>query len=193
MSKTVPHYLLYSETGRWDEPGRWRFVLRAVGGSDQFEAADAEPDVRGERLELLTVVRALESLDQPSRVTLMTPDPYVRQGIRYGLPEWRSNGWQWEFYGQMVPVKHGDLWRRLDCALRVHDVEFCSWRVDQPHQSVEAPVSFRRSASGRSGNHLAPLDRLRKYGARLVEQGRRLWAAALRWSTRHVDPASAAA
>jgi len=185
MINNVPHYLLYCETGRKDDPGRWRFVLRAVGAVDQFEAADAEPEVYGERLELLTVVRGLEALDQPSRVTLMTPDPYVRQGIRYGLPEWRSNGWRWESYGQMVPVKHADLWLRMDRALRIHEVELCSWRVDRAHPTVGAPQSFRRDANGHSGNRLAPLDRLRRYGAWWVGQGRRLYAAALRWCSRH--------
>ena len=107
----TPHYLLYCETGREDEPGRWRFVLRRRAGRDQLDVADAEPDVQGERLQLLTVIRALEALDQPSRVTLMAPDSYVRQGIRHGLPEWRQNGWQWERFGEMVPVKHCDLWK----------------------------------------------------------------------------------
>ena len=39
-----------------------------------------ELDVRGERLELMTLVRGLEALDQPSRVTLMTASGYVARG-----------------------------------------------------------------------------------------------------------------
>jgi len=148
MRAAVPHFLLYSEAGRGKEPGSWRFVLQATGSSNQLEVADAEPDIRGERLSLLTVVRALESLDQPSRVTLVTSDPYVRQGIRFGLPEWRSNGWQWEFFGQMVPIKHSDLWQRMDRALRFHRMDFGCWRVDRAHTSVTTPVSIQQIASG---------------------------------------------
>jgi ribonuclease HI len=114
-------------------------VLRAAGTIEQFEACDKEPGVSGERLELLTVVRALESLDRPSRVTLMTPDPYIRQGLRFGLPEWRNNGWRWEFYGRMVPVKHSDLWQRMDRAMEIHQVELSKWRIDRAHRAFGSP------------------------------------------------------
>jgi ribonuclease HI len=141
MNDAKPHYLLFSQTGRTEEPGKWRFVLRAAGTIEQFEACDEEPGVSGERLELLTVVRALESLDRPSRVTLMTPDPYIRQGLRFGLPEWRNNGWRWEFFGRMVPVKHCDLWQRMDRAMEFHQIELAKWRIDQAHRSVGSPNS----------------------------------------------------
>jgi ribonuclease HI len=133
ISVSRPHYLLFSETSRHDESGRWRFRFRSPEGREHFEASDTEPEVRGERLELLTLVRALESLDQPSRVTLMTSDPYLRQGICFGLPEWRANDWRWEYFGKMVPIKHADLWQRMDQAMRFHQVEFCKWRIDGPH------------------------------------------------------------
>ena len=194
MIATAPHYLLYSEAGRGKEPGSWRFVLRATEGSDQFEVADAEPDIRGERLSLLTVIRALESLDQPSRVTLMTSDPYVRQGIRFGLPEWRSNGWQWEFFGQMVPIKHCDLWQRMDRALRFHRIDFGCWRVDRPHTSVMAPAVIERDASGHSGTRLAGFNWLRTRWTHLCAGFRAWGGASLRqWhghTTRSAAPAA---
>ena len=134
MNVSAPHYLLFSQSSRSCEPGRWRFVLQATDGSRQVVADDVEPEIRGERLELLTVVRGLEALDQPSRVTLVTPNVYVREGIRYGLSEWRGNGWRWEFFGHMVPVKNCDLWQRIERAMRFHRVECRTWRFDLPHQ-----------------------------------------------------------
>jgi len=96
-------------------------------------ADDVDPDARGDRLELLTVVRGLEALEQPSRVTLWTPSTYVREGIRHGLREWRENGWLWEYFGRMVPVKNDDLWRRLDRAMEFHQVDCRTWRIDAAH------------------------------------------------------------
>ena len=113
MNVSTPHYLLFSEANAASESGRWRFLLRTADGSEQFEASDIEPEVRGERLALLTLVRALETLDQPSQVTLVGSSSYVRRGMEYGLSDWRDNGWRWEFFGQMVPVKNGDLIRRI--------------------------------------------------------------------------------
>jgi ribonuclease HI len=152
MSIPPPHYLLFSESSQTAEPGRWRFVLRAADGSRRMVADDIESDTRGERLELLTVVRGLEALDQPCRVTLMTPSAYVREGIRYGLSEWRKNGWRWECFGQMVPVKHSDLWQRVDRALGFHQVECRTWRFDPPHP----PSLVSGTAEGRGHSQGAP-------------------------------------
>ncbi|HEX4143282.1 MAG TPA: RNase H family protein [Pirellulales bacterium] len=135
-----PHFLLFSESTRQQARGQWRFVLQAVDGSDQFEAFDEEPNVGGERLELLAVVRGLEALPEPARVTLVTPSKYVNRGLSQGLPEWRHNGWQWEHFGEMVPVKNRDLWQRVDRALDFHQVQCRSWRFDLPHGGPAAAV-----------------------------------------------------
>jgi ribonuclease HI len=133
MVSAAPHFHLISHIDRTGQSGQWQFVLRSQDGAQRFEAHDAEDDVTIERLDLLTVVRALESLDQPSRVTLVECSDYVWTGIRYGLHEWRGANWCWEFFGQMVPVKNADLWQRLDRALEFHDVECRRRRFDQPH------------------------------------------------------------
>ncbi len=138
MKVATPHYLLFSESCRKSSQGQWRFVLQSIDGTEQFEAADAEPDARGERLELLAVVRGLEALAQPSRVTLVTPSRYVNRGLTYGLAEWRVNGWRWEHFGEMVPVKNRDLWQRVDHALCFHELDCRTWRFDLPHFAVEA-------------------------------------------------------
>lgn len=133
MSVPAPHFFLFSESNKEDKQGYWSFVLRAADGSATIEAADCEPQVYGERLDLLAVVRGLEALDQPSRVTLVTPSSYVNRGIVYGLDEWDRNGWTWESFGQMVPVKNGDLWQRLDRARKIHRIERPTHRVDAAH------------------------------------------------------------
>ena len=108
-------------------------------------AGGTEEDVRGERLELLCVVRGLEALDHPSRVTLITSSAYVREGIRYGLQQWRENDWQWESFGRMVPVKNRDLWQRVDSALRFHRLECRVWRFDPPHRHIERVKRAKRT------------------------------------------------
>jgi ribonuclease HI len=133
MNIPAPHFLLFSEAKGKKKQGQWRFVLQAADGSATLEAEDLEPDVVGERLELLAVIRGLEALDQPSRVTLFTPSKYVSRGIAYGLEEWRRNDWTWECFGEMVPVKNRDLWQRLDRALNYHTIEFRVQRFDDAH------------------------------------------------------------
>jgi ribonuclease HI len=123
MSVPAPHFLLRARANRHDRPGRWCFMLESGDGSHSLKVEDDEPDMQGERLELLALVRGLEAVPQPARVTLVASSPYVNRVLNGGLDEWRSSGWQWERHGEMVPVKNADLWRRVDRALHFHSVE----------------------------------------------------------------------
>lgn len=143
MNIPKPHFLLFSETSTTARDvaanvGQWRFRLESVDGSDELEAADDEPELDGARLELLAVVRGLEALDQPSRVTLVTSSQYVSRGLRFGLDAWRRNDWQWERFGEMTPVSDRDLWQRVDRALNYHQVECRTWRIDTAHAPSRA-------------------------------------------------------
>jgi ribonuclease HI len=187
MNPAVPHYLLYTESGEDHHLGRWRFVLRASNGSQRIEASDRELAVRGDRLGLLSVVRALEALDQPSRVTLVDPSDYVRDGMRFGLPEWRRNQWRWEYFGQMVPVRDHDLWRRVDRAMRFHDVTCRRHRVDPAHEKIGKPnmanCAGRPLASGSilAAARTAPLAKFVTWGRRAAAGVQRLKDRLRRW------------
>lgn len=134
MSVSKPHFFLRCEAWEEEDRGEWKFVLTAADGSATFEACDSEYGVRGDRLELLAVVRALESLDQPSYITLAAGGRYVRRVLAQGLDEWRRNGWMWECFGELTPIKNRDLWQRLDRCLSFHKLETRrTYRVDAAH------------------------------------------------------------
>lgn len=142
-----PHYLLFTEAKSRPNSGEWRFVVQSLESAEQVEVADVEENLCGDRLDLLTVIRGLESLDQPSRVTLVTSSRFVKQGIDEGLAEWRENDWTWERFGERVPVKHFDLWRRLDHALAIHQVQCRRWRLDSAHTRPMSAEATGRAAS----------------------------------------------
>ncbi|SRR5690606_24333472 len=169
MSIPRPHFLLFSDATRptpghsENAVGTWRFVLEELEGDMRLEAEETEVETSGDRLDLLAVIRGLEALDQPSRVTLVTSSRYVARGLRYGLDEWRENDWQWESFGQMTPIRNVDLWRRIDRALAFHQVECRTLSArdhapteprcepqSQPHSAASkraAPSSDRRRAA----------------------------------------------
>jgi ribonuclease HI len=132
MHASQPHFLLFSQAiASRDSASHWQFILQPVGGEPSLAAADEESAARPGRLELLAVVRGLEALDQPSRVTLVTASRYVTRGIRRGLSQWRERCFRWERFGQLVPIRDSDLWQRVDRALQIHQVECCDRRVGQ--------------------------------------------------------------
>ena len=155
MDSTAPHFLLITKAICRDGPGpadHWRFVLQAVDDDHSLAASDREPQAHAERLELLAVVRGLEALEQPSCVTLVTQSRYIRSGLKYGLEEWRENGWRWERFGRLVPVKNCDLWQRIDRALKFHQIECRMLRLDRV-QGLTGPHTRQAmvlSASGRT-------------------------------------------
>lgn len=141
MHHSLPHYRLLSEVrecrgegggvgDREREAVRWRFVLETQDGERLLEAEDSEEGCDEERLALLSVVRGLEALDEPSHVTLTTTNRYVGRGLRFGLAAWRENGWRAERFGGMVRVRDEDLWRRVDRALQFHSLDCRVGRVD---------------------------------------------------------------
>jgi RNase H-like protein len=131
-------------------------------------------------------------------VTLVTPSKYVNRGLAQGLPEWRHNGWQWEHFGEMVPVKNRDLWQRVDRALDYHQVQCRSWRFDLPHGAAASGVSHPAEAaanqtiqrSARPFGHWRLGRRLRRLsliGKRLASQAaERFWLDIGRLGTRIV-------
>jgi ribonuclease HI len=160
MSVPAPHFLLYAEAAQAADcavgNGRWRFVLRLPGGETSLEAADEEPAAGRERLELLAVVRGLESLAQPSRVTLLSGSRQLRRGLEFGLAQWRDNDWQWERYGRMTAIKNGDLWRRLDRLLDIHKIECGPARLDKADDLAPARISIGQRRLRLDNKHQAP-------------------------------------
>lgn len=111
-----------------DEAGYWRFLLKRSGARRALEVSDTEPGLSGERLQLFATIRGLEAIEEPASVTLVTSSHYVIRGIRRDLDTWREMNWTWERFGELHPIKNSDLWRRLDHALRYHQVNCRSHR-----------------------------------------------------------------
>ncbi len=138
MPARRPHYFLRTQAAAPPAPPRWAFSLQAADHSPPITAGDLEPDASWERLQLLAVVRGLEALPEPATVILATASDVVRRGIKYGLEEWREFDWQLEHFGELIPVKNVDLWKRIDRALAIHDVQIRNMRVDEPIVAEQA-------------------------------------------------------
>jgi ribonuclease HI len=193
MISAQPHFFLRCEALVEGKRGEWTFALTAADGSAELKACDEEYDVTGERLELLAVVRALEALDQPSVVTIASGARTVRRAVAEGLDEWRRNGWMWECYGEMAPIKNRDLWMRLDRALQFHRLEtrrvfrIDAAHVERPTTDDERSASAMRRGDDATNSEAATNSDSAAGGATLVRRMKETWLRARRRSRSRSD------
>jgi ribonuclease HI len=105
-------------------PGGWGALLIARDGDavlKERELNGGEALTTNNRMELLAAISALEALDRPTTITVVTDSAYVKNGIAGWIEGWKRNGWR---TADKKPVKNEDLWRRLDEARARHKVQW---------------------------------------------------------------------
>ncbi|MDD7970441.1 ribonuclease HI [Roseinatronobacter alkalisoli] len=103
-------------------PGGWGVLLRAYQGDrvvKERELSGGEGDTTNNRMELMAAISALEVLERPSTVTIVTDSAYVKNGVTSWIHSWKRNGWR---TAGRKPVKNAELWQRLDTAQERHSV-----------------------------------------------------------------------
>ena len=74
------------------------------------------------RMELMGVIRALQVLKRPSRVSIYSDSKYVVDAVNKSwLKSWKKRGWK---NSTKKDVKNQDLWKELDEQLSIHDIKF---------------------------------------------------------------------
>jgi ribonuclease HI len=133
-------------------PGGWGALLVAREGERTLrerELKGGEALTTNNRMELLAAIHALEALERPSAVTVVTDSAYVKGGITQWLHSWKRSGWR---TSTRKPVQNEDLWRRLDEAQARHRV---TWTWVKGHAGH--PENERADALAREG--MAPFKR----------------------------------
>jgi ribonuclease HI len=105
-------------------PGGWGALLVARDGErvvKERELNGGEGLTTNNRMELLAAINALEALDRPAKITVVTDSVYVKNGVTDWIAGWKRNGWK---TAAKKPVKNEDLWQRLDEARARHDVRW---------------------------------------------------------------------
>lgn len=99
-------------------PGGWAAILRCGGHEKELSGGEAE--TTNNRMELTAVIRALEALKEPCRVTLYSDSKYVIDALRLGWAKgWQARGWM---RNKQEPAKNPELWERLLSLLETHQV-----------------------------------------------------------------------
>mgnify|MGYP001293862884 FL=1 len=103
-------------------PGGWGVLLVAKNQTKiikERELFGGQEDTTNNQMELLAAISALEALDRPSKIKIITDSSYVKNGVTQWLENWKNNKWK---TASKKPVKNAELWRRLDQARSGHEV-----------------------------------------------------------------------
>ncbi len=118
---------VYTDGGCQPNPGigGWAAILKS--GDQTIEISGGEPETTNNRMELMAVIKALESLPESAKVSLVVDSAYVKNGITKWMYSWKRNGWKTASGGE---VKNQDLWIRLENAIKNHQV---AWKWVKGH------------------------------------------------------------
>ena len=90
-------------------PGGWAALIidnnqeRILSGNNEMTTNN--------RMELLAVIKALESINHHLEMTIYTDSKYVINGITSWIKKWKTNDWK---NSSKTTVKNIDLWKILD-------------------------------------------------------------------------------
>lgn len=112
--------------------GGWGALLESGGHTKEIFGGEAL--TTNNRMELMAVIEALQSLKQVSRVLVYADSQYVLKGINEWLVNWKKRNWR---TSDNKPVKNVDLWQRLDVLANQHEVQWIWVRGHTGHEGNE--------------------------------------------------------
>lgn len=113
---------IYTDGACSGNPGKGGWAAVLVYKNNEKEICGGEKETTNNRMELTAVIKALEALKEPCRVTLTTDSKYVCDAVNKGwVYSWKSKGWK---KADKKPALNVDLWEQLLKQLEIHKVEF---------------------------------------------------------------------
>ena len=101
-------------------PGGWAAVL--LYQDHRREISGGFSLTTNNRMEMMALIKALQSLKHPCRVEAHTDSLYLHHAFSKGwLKSWLKNGWR---TAGKKPVKNKDLWLELIPLMERHEVRF---------------------------------------------------------------------
>jgi ribonuclease HI len=109
-------------------PGGWGAII--LNPDTAVEIGGREAYTTNNRMELLAVISALESIRDHEGITVYTDSAYVVNGITRWVNGWQKNNWKTT---QKDDVINRDLWERL---IETSAYKIIDWKIVKGHSGV---------------------------------------------------------
>lgn len=114
--------MIYTDGACSGNPGPGGYGAILFYGKHRKELSGGERATTNNRMEIMAVIKALEILKEPCRVSVYSDSAYVvncfQKGWIYG---WLRNGW---VNSKKEPVENQDLWKQLWDLMKKHQVNY---------------------------------------------------------------------
>ena len=121
MTNELPVVEIYTDGACKGNPGVGGWGALLVSGVHRKEIYGGVALTTNNRMEMMAVIAALQSLKSRSRVLLHADSQYVLKGITEWLPNWKKRAWR---TSSNAPVKNVDLWQQLDELVNDHEIQW---------------------------------------------------------------------
>ncbi len=113
---------IYTDGACSGNPGKGGYCAILIYGDIEKVVSGFENDTTNNRMELLAVIKGLETLKEPCEVNLYSDSNYVVEAFNQGwIDSWVTSGWK---TASKKEVKNIDLWQKLLGFIAVHKVSF---------------------------------------------------------------------
>lgn len=124
----MQHVHLYSDGACSGNPGPGGWGCILVHNKNERHLSGFEEHTTNNRMEMMAIVKGLESLQRGCKLTIVTDSQYVKNAFTEGwLEKWQRNDWK---TANRDPVKNKDLWLQLLLLCSKHQV---SWKWVKGH------------------------------------------------------------
>lgn len=144
---------MYTDGACSGNPGRGGYGVVLFCGGERKELSHGYLRTTNNRMELLAVIKGLESLEEPCIVNAFSDSKYVVDAIEKGWAlKWKANGWK---RNKKEMASNIDLWERLLKLLETHTLKF--WWV-KGHAGDESNERCDELATQQTRNMYASID-----------------------------------
>ncbi len=106
-------YIIYTDGACSGNPGSggWAAIIFNKRSGQKSKKIGGEIETTNNRMELMAIIHALESIPKESCIQIFTDSKYVINGIELWIKKWKINDW---IGSNKKKVKNKDLWMKLD-------------------------------------------------------------------------------
>lgn len=136
-------------------PGGWAYIVRSSEGN--IESSGGEPVATNNKMELMGAIKAIESINEISKIDVFTDSRYVIDGITKWIFNWKRKRW---VTSEKKAVSNRELWERLDAAVSKHHV---TWHWVKGHSGHAENERVDQMASEQARKFEQPATRYLHY------------------------------